>query len=247
VIVREIMTTHLVTVAPDDTLAHAATLFRQHQFHHLPVVRKKMITTTQGEQQVNKTLLLLEGILTAQDIDLVDAISYQDKSGAAHIRPWQERIVAEVMHRAIMRVTPTTTVSAAAQMLVERNLNYLPVVEYNEEEGEHQAILVGLVTRSDLLIALSRAMGAFAPGMQLDIMLPLGDVSPLARTLQIAVELHIPVRSVMAVPFKNGVPHVASLRLGTINPTPLLRRLQEEGIASSSRSPLTDDPVPGEW
>ncbi|HEX6553930.1 MAG TPA: CBS domain-containing protein [Ktedonobacteraceae bacterium] len=31
-IVRDIMTTKLVTVEPDDTLGHAAQLLRQHQF-----------------------------------------------------------------------------------------------------------------------------------------------------------------------------------------------------------------------
>ena len=39
-IVREIMITRLITVTPDDTLSHAANLLRQHQFHHLPVVRE---------------------------------------------------------------------------------------------------------------------------------------------------------------------------------------------------------------
>ena len=38
-IVSEVMTTKLVTVAPDDTLSHAANLLRQYQFHHLPVVK----------------------------------------------------------------------------------------------------------------------------------------------------------------------------------------------------------------
>ena len=37
-IVREVMTTKLITVAPDESLSHTAILFRQYQFHHLPVV-----------------------------------------------------------------------------------------------------------------------------------------------------------------------------------------------------------------
>lgn len=40
-IVRDMMTTQLVTVAPDDTLGHACNLLREHRFHHLPVVEKK--------------------------------------------------------------------------------------------------------------------------------------------------------------------------------------------------------------
>jgi acetoin utilization protein AcuB len=240
VIIRDIMTTQLVTVAPDDTLARAANLFRQHQFHHLPVARTISVPDTEsGNPKKHKTLLALEGLLTSQDIDLLATLARQNSESEAQ-HPWQERLVAEVMHRALLRVSPTTGVAAAAQILVERNLNYLPVVEYDQRLQEQKAILVGLVTRSDLLIALSRAMGAFEPGMQLDVTLPSGDMSFLARTLLLASELHIPIRSLMAVPLGNGHPHVATLRLGTINPAPLLLRLQKEGIHYSFGNSLVE-------
>jgi acetoin utilization protein AcuB len=233
-IVRDIMTTRLTTVEPDDTLARAANLLRQYQFHHLPVAREIPIATEQqnpyGKRQ---TALLFEGLLTSQDIDLAAALSDQDP-----MHPWQERRVVEIMHRAIMRVTPTTTVASAAQILVERSLNYLPVIEFGQAEHSSQIFLVGLVTRSDLLIALARAMGAFEPGMQLDITLPLGDVSVLAKTLLFASELHMPVRSVMAAALEGSVLQSATIRLGTINPAPLLLRLQQENIQFSFGSPL---------
>ncbi len=172
---------------------------------------------------------------------MVAALAQQNSSADEQQRSWQEHTVAEVMHRALIRVTPTTGVAAAAQLLVERGLNYLPVVEYGHIDQESKTLLVGLLTRSDLLITLSRAMGAFEPGMQLDIPLPIGDLTPLAETLRIATELHIRIRSIMAVPLADGVPHVVTVRLGTINPTPLLMRLQGEGIQYSFGSPLVDD------
>jgi acetoin utilization protein AcuB len=237
-IVREVMTTRLVTVAPDDTLSHAANLFRQYQFHHLPVVRDShgagTLETTHGSHQT----LLLEGMLTSQDIELAAASGRWSSSDILH-QPWQERRAVEVMHRAGIRVSPNTGVAAAAQILVDRGLNCLPVVEYEhveqapekqEGEGETQAVLVGLLTRSDLLMALARSLGAFEPGMQLIIPLSLGDLTPLARTLLLAKELHIQVRSAMAAPLQGGVPSEATVRLGTIHPTPLLTRLQEEHI-----------------
>jgi acetoin utilization protein AcuB len=239
-IVQDIMTTELVTVSPDDTLAHAATLLRQHQFHHLPVVHTIYLAQQPGERK-RRTQLILEGLLTSQDIDLAAALGEQDATMATQSANWMERRVVEVMHRALMRVTPTTTVASAARMLVERNLNYLPVVEYEQVQQESNAILVGLVTRSDLLMALARAMGAFEPGMQLDIDLPLGDTIALARTLSLASELHVKIRSIMAVPLSEGVPHVANLRLGTINPAPLLVRLQHEGIHYSFGNPMLEN------
>lgn len=225
-IVRDIMTTRLVTLAPDDTLARAANLLRQYQFHHLPVARQVQIAGEKHEEyEQPKTHLILEGLLTSADIDIAVALANQDPS-----HPWQERHVAEVMHRAVVRVTPVTTVAAAAQILVERGINYLPVVEFGLLEDANQPLLVGLVTRSDLLIALARAMGAYEPGMQIDITLPMGNMAPLAKTLLLAAELHMPVRSVIAAPTVGGMPQAAMVRLGTINPAPLLMHLHEEGI-----------------
>ena len=234
-IVSEVMTTRLITVVPDDTLSHAANLLRQYQFHHLPVVRTAptfgSIYTSQSKHPE------LEGLLTSHDIDMAAAVG-TSSSDILH-RPWGERRVLEVMHRATIRVTPNTSVAAAAQILVERGLNCLPVVEYErseeptdapEDEALTRPLLVGLLTRSDLLIALARSLGAFEPGMQLSISIPMGDVTPLAKTLTLAAELHIQVRSVLAAPLEGKVPLTATVRLGTIHPAPLLARLQEEHI-----------------
>lgn len=238
-IVRDIMTTKLVTVEPGDTLSHAANILRQYQFHHLPVVRSiSRPENQQADHAIHAPLLLLEGMLTSQDIDMVVALAKQSASGDVLQRPWQEQRVAELMHRATIRVTPTTGVAAAAQLLVERNLNSLPVVEYEADDAGAQTVLVGLITRSDLLLALARIMGAFEPGMQLVIPLPLGSVSRLARTLVLAAELHMQVRSIVAAPAAGGGPQTATLRLGTINPTPLLVRLREAGIDYSFADPL---------
>ncbi|HLG61564.1 MAG TPA: CBS domain-containing protein [Ktedonosporobacter sp.] len=242
-IVRDIMTTKLVTVEPDDTLAHAASLLRQYRFHHLPVTRKVRLAVPQQEESHKaETVLQFEGVLTSHDIDMAAALAEKD---GASIQPWQEKRVIEVMHRADLPVTPTTNVASAAQILVERGLNYLPVVEYRQVESEHKAILVGFLTRSDLLMALSRAMGAFEPGMQLDIALPSGNMTALARVLALASELHMSIRSVMAAPLSGSVPTTATIRLGTINPAPLLLRLQEEGIHYSFGTSLAEGDIHG--
>lgn len=237
-IVSDVMTTRLVTVVPDDTLSHAANLLRQYQFHHLPVVRTAPIFGSIYTEKSQHPVL--EGLLTSQDIDMAAAVG--TSSSDILRQSWGERRVYEVMHRATIRVTPTTGVAAAAQILVERGLNCLPVVEYerpepssDEQQGEQgdalpQPLLVGLLTRSDLLMALARSLGAFEPGMQLTIQLPMGDLTPLAKTLALAAELHIQVRSVLAAPLQGKVPLSATVRLGTIHPAPLLVRLQEEQI-----------------
>src|SRR5579859_680432 len=252
-IVREVMTSKLITVAPDDTLSHAANLLRQHQFHHLPVVRTaNVLGTAKTGYTAQRGLLLLEGLLTSYDIDLAAGLGKQSSSADAQEEPWQERRVLEVMHRSPMRVSPTTSVAAAAQILLDRNLNCLPVVEYESSELPVQdvgqdvpPVLVGLLTRSDLLIALTRITGTFEPGVQLIFPLPPGDVTPLAKMLMLAARLHIQVSNIVVAPPQEGATRVAVVHVNTIHPAPLLLRLQEANIeyrfADSPREGDTHD------
>src|SRR5579864_9796448 len=128
-IVRDIMTTHLVTVGPGDRLSHATNLFRQHQFHHLPVVQTippvhTQWTASPGQQPA----LIFQGLLTTEDIEMAIALA-RPEAASDPLHPWQDRHVAEVMHHIDVWVTPTTSVAAAAQLLVEHGINCLPVIE----------------------------------------------------------------------------------------------------------------------
>src|SRR5438045_8990852 len=71
-IVREVMTSSLITVTPDDTLSHAANLLRQHQFHHLPVIRVAPAPQAgKSSYTAPNARLLREGLLTSSTLDRV--------------------------------------------------------------------------------------------------------------------------------------------------------------------------------
>src|SRR5436305_10986037 len=127
-IVRDVMTTHLVTVGPDDTIGRAAQLFRQYQFRHLPVAQNvhRMHTQQIGSPD-QQPALIPQGLLTREDIEMTMALAKPETESNLLTRPWQERHVAEIMHPLTVWVSPTTSVAAAAQLLVERGINCLPV------------------------------------------------------------------------------------------------------------------------
>lgn len=242
-IVRDIMTTHLVTVKPDDTLAHAVTLVRQRQFHHLLVVRDIKAPVQEGVTDTQQIAHEFVGLLTAQDFDLTPKHVRHDSSSDILSRTWQEQRVAEVMDASPVCVTSMVSIGAAAQLFLEHRLSCLPVVEYVQEEQTVRTLLVGVLTRSDLLRAISHAMGTFEPGMQLHISLPDGNITPLVETLQIILNLHIPIVSILAAPSNDDVLNNATLRLRTINSFPLVRELKAADITYSIHPEEREEPL----
>lgn len=69
--------------------------------------------------------------------------------------------------------------------------------------------------------------------MDILIPLPINDLTALSKMLQLAATSHTKVHSVIVAPAKKGVPHVARVRIGTINPASLLVALQKAGISYS--------------
>ncbi len=177
--VRDMMTTELITIASDDLLCHASDLLRQHRIHHLPVVRTNYRAETQQGYHVQRPHVLFEGLITLQDIKLALEHAHAESSSELLHHPWQEQRVAEVMDTDPLCVSPTTAVGAAAQLLVERGRSCLLVTEESGEQEETQATLVGLLTRSDLLLALAHVLDAFEPGMPLDMQWLDGNTTPL--------------------------------------------------------------------
>ena len=237
-IVHDILKTPLVTVEPDDLLGHAASLMRQHQVHHLPVVRKSKSPEGRYPKAGSElTGLIFEGLLSTQDIGRARVLARQDCLSEGSSHSWQDQPVAAFMDPMPVTVVPTTPVGVAAQVLVSQSLSALPVIQYDSEEQEAPPTLLGLLTGSDLLLALARALGTFEPGTQVDIVLPVGNMTPLTQTLSMAAELGIHVRSLLTMPLTDGAPLIATLRAGTIDPAPLLRRLRERGIEYTCVNP----------
>ena len=117
-LVREIMTRRVVTVTPETPVVEARRLLDEHRIRHLPVVV--------GERLV--------GMLSDRDIR---------SAGTAAAR---DGVVGAIMTATPVTVSSDTRVEDAAQLLVDRKIGGLPVVD-----GQ---TLSGIVTADDLLRAL---------------------------------------------------------------------------------------------
>ena len=127
--IREIMTTKLVTVSPDRPAKAILDIFREHDFHHLPVVDK-------GEQLV--------GIISKEDVFKVAHVLSLQTTGKAYSDKEYKRLSAtDIMTKYPITLDPDDTIGLAADIFLANKFHALPIVEDNR--------LVGLVTTHDLL------------------------------------------------------------------------------------------------
>lgn len=125
-LVRDLMTTKLITVQPDHTITLAEGIMRMEGIRHLPVVQDGRLV----------------GLLSRGDVNRAEAsfLSRTQHSGTdAEINIPVEQVMTTGLHT----VTPTTTALTAACLMRDNQYGSLPVVESGR--------LVGLVTESDLL------------------------------------------------------------------------------------------------
>ncbi len=128
--VAETMTTDVLSVDPQNSVATAIRLMRTGQLRRLPVVQDGRLV----------------GIVTSGDVRRITGMSsvVRDPSGDNFL--WQHIPVANVMTLDVVTTSPDTLIAEAARLMIERKIGGLPVVEHDK--------LVGILTTSDLLEAL---------------------------------------------------------------------------------------------
>ncbi len=126
-LVKEIMSKQLVTLSADSKLGFAEDIMYLGRIRHLPVVNGKEIV----------------GILTQRDLYKASLTSI--------VTNWEENKtfldsvkVAEVMTKDVIAISPDTSIEDAAQIMIDKKVGCLPVVE-----GRN--ILLGLITETDVL------------------------------------------------------------------------------------------------
>jgi len=140
--VREIMTTPVATLEPNDNLAFAEELMTVERVRHLPVV--------DGD--------VLVGILSQRDIAAASIPLTQDPSTEQDVAAKRKVRVDEVMHHEVETVHPDDDAISAADILLLQKVGALPVVD----ERHH---LMGILTQADY-VAIARdalANGVIVP------------------------------------------------------------------------------------
>ncbi|MCB0569666.1 MAG: CBS domain-containing protein [Phaeodactylibacter sp.] len=128
-VIREIMTTKLVTVSPDRPAKAIQDIFSKNDFHHIPVVEK-------GERLV--------GIISKEDLyKVLNVLSARNLGTAQPEEELGSLSAADLMTKYPIALDPDDTIGLAADIFLANKFHALPIVEDDK--------LIGLVTTHDLL------------------------------------------------------------------------------------------------
>jgi acetoin utilization protein AcuB len=206
-LVQDRMRPRPITVTPDDTLADALRLTRQHRIRHLPVVLPT------GE---------LTGILSDRDIRLAmpSPLTVSDDERADFLAGTP---VAAFMTREVITASPLETIEDAARTLYRHRISCLPVVSARGD-------LQGILTETDILHAFVHLLGGMQPCSRIEVALA-DRPGELAKAIRVVgEELGINIVSLLVPSAPRGEARIAILNLATIDPREALEALEERGF-----------------
>ena len=141
--VGDIMTTEIIKVQPDTRVSEIARLMSQYGVSGLPVVDaadRVVGIVTELDMMVRNTHFELP-----QFIFIFDAMIPLETPG--HYRERLENVLGatarEIMSEPAVTIPPDATIEELAELMVDRRMNPIPVVESGR--------LVGIVSRSDII------------------------------------------------------------------------------------------------
>ncbi|MEW5912212.1 MAG: CBS and ACT domain-containing protein [Thermodesulfobacteriota bacterium] len=144
------MSSRLISILPDDSLPQANKVMRQNSIRRLPVIDKK------GR---------LVGIVSDRDLKRAwasDATTLEVHELAYLLGKVK---VKEIMTKAPAIIGPDDTIEEAAQIMLEKNISGLPVVN-------REGAVVAMLTQSDIFRALVLLTGVTSGGVQFAFNLP---------------------------------------------------------------------------
>jgi acetoin utilization protein AcuB len=184
--IGRIMHTDLITVSPETTLVEARDLIAEKKIEHLLVVNKK------GK---------LVGVVS--DRDLKQNWASPATALSAHELNYllQKVEVSMIMVKAVVTVSPDTTIERAAFIMQANNISSLPVMAGDE--------LVGIVTSTDVMDVLLRAIGMNDNSMRLGVFVE-DTIGSLADVTAAMKKENINIQSFFCWPAKDhpGITHL---------------------------------------
>jgi len=150
-LVKDIMTTDVVTVTPTMGIYELAALFVQRNISGVPVVDEKSgflgIVLEEGLIFHDKKVHLPSFVHIAMGF-----LTFGMKRFEEEIAKVTAATVSQLMEEQVLSLSPAMTIEDAATLMIDKGMYYCPVLE----EGK----LLGVITKKDIVRAIAREAGS---------------------------------------------------------------------------------------
>ncbi len=178
-LVKNRMTTDVVTLSPDQTLLKAMTVMRQKGIRRVPIVLEGKVVGIVTEVDIRKAGASDSTTLSIFELHyLLDQIK-----------------VGSFMSKKVITVSPEDFIEVAAKEIYDHKIGALPVVAQDQ--------LVGLITRNDILETFIEVLGINEPSVRVEVELE-NRTGSLADTAKIFKDLGLYLVSVVTLPQEEG-------------------------------------------
>ena len=208
-LIEDIMTRTVVTVAPEDSLAEALQRARTGRFRHLPVVVKGRVVGVVSDRDLRS---VVPALVALKEDELL-----------------KRTTVDQVMHTRVVSVHPLDPVEDAARLLYEHKIGCLPVVSGDE--------LVGIVTETDVLRSFVELSGGLTAGSRLEIE-AVDRPGVLAEVGEITRRHRVNVTSIFTTPGRAPGYTIMVVRLQALDVRPVVHDLKAAGYEVHWPNPL---------
>jgi acetoin utilization protein AcuB len=215
--IRDIMTWDVVTVSSDTPIMEARKIMNAHNVRRLPVVDKGKLI----------------GMISR------DGITRASPSPATSLSVWEinylvaKMTVKDIMSKALVTVTPDTTVESAVSLAQNKGVGALPVLE--------DGALVGIVTTDDFFYKILNPMlGIGKPGIRLlirDCGTPkcMQEIMEIMGVMEVVGKNKVKILAVHSMPTAEGEQSELILHLDNADPTKIIKVLADRGYKAEIR------------
>jgi len=204
--IRDVMTKNPITVDSETLVLDAQKIMKENNIRRLPVVDKGSLV----------------GIVTQHD--LLQASPSPATSLSIHELNYllAKMKVKEVMKKNPMTLSPDTPFEEALRIGQDRKIGSFPVMDKGK--------LIGIITESDTVRFLTRALGLREEGSRVTIEGLGGKFGDLEKIIAIANQHQTIILSMISLPRPEKKDWMIVLRLKTTNPDPLVRDFKKAGF-----------------
>ena len=214
--IRDIMTTNVVTIPSNTSIADAKRIMTVHKIERLPVVDKGKLV----------------GIVTAHGLEQVSP------SKATSLTVWElsylleKTTVKEIMEKDVVTATPDTTVEEALAIAQGNKVGSLVVLEDNR--------VVGIVTTNDFFYKIVNPilgvakLGALLPGTRIEIAGG-GEEKALEEIISTINNFKMKITALCMMPPVEAIEKDIVIHLGSDDVNQLVAKLKDKGYSVNLR------------